>query len=51
MDTNDQIITSVIDAHVQSGQPEGGDDENGQPGVRVPARKINNNSRQVGCTC
>ena len=41
MDTNDQIITSVIDAiidaHVQSGQPEGGENEDGQPGVRVPA--------------
>jgi hypothetical protein len=49
MDTNDQIITSVIDAHVPSGQPEGGDNEDGQPGVRVPAwltaRRINNNSR------
>jgi len=38
MDTNDQIITSVIDAHVQSGQPEGGENEDRQPpGVRVPA--------------
>ena len=49
MDTNDQIITSVIDAHVQSGQPEGGENEDGQSGVRVPAwltaRRINNNSR------
>jgi hypothetical protein len=47
MDTNDQIITSVIDAHV-SGQPEG-ENEDWQPGVRVPAwltaRRINNNSR------